>query len=423
MGRVYLARQLDLGRHVVVKVMHEHLAADPAFCERFQRETLLMARFQHPYAVTLLDASVNDPEGPCIIMEFVRGVTLAVLAESNGGRLGPARVGRLLSQLCEALHAAHAAGIVHRDLKPANLMVVDPDTPYEKIKVMDFGLAQLVEPEHRRDGTGPEFAVGTPTYICPEQIQGQELDHRADLYSVGVILYELLAGQSPFGVTSTMELLLAHATEEPRPFPREGAGALVPRAVEDVVLTCLAKNPSDRPASARELAERFAAALTSSDPDSVPELTLPNDAEAEPSMRPAVSDEFDVSTITYRLEAWMPEAIAVHKLKGFMEDIGGDVVENTPGHIRVHLGGTGSAYEMHGAPRSWLRFGRKTGRLEMDLRMKLAHAESGNRLTIKVVMRSLEGFSPLNARWRAFTDQVFCDLRGYLLGQTEEVRA
>src|SRR5262249_30739253 len=117
MGRVYLARQLDLGRQVVVKVMHDHVAADPLFCERFQRETLLMARFQRRYAVTLYDASLNDPQGPCIVMEYIRGVTLDTLLQRNAA-LSPARVGRLLGQLCEVLQAAHGQGIVHRDLKP-----------------------------------------------------------------------------------------------------------------------------------------------------------------------------------------------------------------------------------------------------------------------------------------------------------------
>src|SRR6266487_7033664 len=99
MGRVYLARQIDLGRQVVVKVMHDHIAADPKFRERFQREMLLMARFQHPYVVALYDASLNDPLGPCIVMEYVRGISLDTLIHRNG-RLTPARVGRLLAQLC-----------------------------------------------------------------------------------------------------------------------------------------------------------------------------------------------------------------------------------------------------------------------------------------------------------------------------------
>src|SRR5881227_2068441 len=179
MGRVYLARQLDLGRQVVVKVMHDHIAADPKFRDRFQRETLVMARFQHPYVVTLYDASLNDPQGPCIVMEYIRGVTLDTLLQRNG-RVSPARVSRLLGQLCEALQAAHSEGIVHRDLKPTNLMVVDPDTPYEKIKVMDFGLAKLIQGGNdsvpKGTQTGTDFAVGTPGYISPEQVRGEAMD-------------------------------------------------------------------------------------------------------------------------------------------------------------------------------------------------------------------------------------------------------
>src|SRR5205807_790007 len=134
MGKVFLARQLDLDRQVVVKVRHDHIAADPEFCDRFKRETLLMAKFHHPYAVTLFDASLNDPQGPCIVMEYIKGVPLEDLLQTNKGRMNPARVGRMLGQIFEVLQAAHHQGIIHRDLKPANLMVVDADTPYEKIK-------------------------------------------------------------------------------------------------------------------------------------------------------------------------------------------------------------------------------------------------------------------------------------------------
>ncbi len=233
MGRVYLARQLDLGRQVVVKVMHDHVAKDPLFRERFQRETLLMARFQHHYAVTLYDASLNDPQGPCIVMEYIRGITLDTLLQRNG-RLSPTRVGRLLVQLCEVLQAAHTEGIIHRDLKPANLMVVDPDTPYETIKVMDFGLAKLADTGAAKGKavTGAEFAVGTPGYMCPEQARGEEMDHRGDLYSVGVILYELLSGRLPFSGSCTMDVLLAHATEEAPWFTDIGISGWVPPAIE-----------------------------------------------------------------------------------------------------------------------------------------------------------------------------------------------
>ena len=127
------------------------------------------------------------------------------------------------------MQAAHGEGIIHRDLKPANLMVVDADTPYEKIKVMDFGLAKLLDepcqgPVHKVSETGAEFAVGTPGYISPEQVRGEELDHRSDLYSVGVLLFEMLTGRLPFTGNETMDVLLAHATEAPPTFAEVGSG-------------------------------------------------------------------------------------------------------------------------------------------------------------------------------------------------------
>src|SRR4051794_23964777 len=262
MGRVYLARQLDLGRQVVVKIMHDHIATDSVFRDRFKREMQLMAHFSHPYAVALYDASLDDPQGPCIVMEYLRGVTLDTLLHRNG-RLSPMRCGRLLGQLCEVLQAAHSQGIIHRDLKPANLMVVDPDTPYEILKVMDFGLAKPLahDPEVPAPLTNGDFTVGTPGYMCPEQARGEEMDHRGDLYSVGAILFELLAGRLPFSGSSTMDVLLAHATEEPPRFDEVGAAGVVPPSIETVVHSCLAKFPDERPANARELAERYETAL------------------------------------------------------------------------------------------------------------------------------------------------------------------
>src|SRR5436309_12715291 len=152
----------------------------------------------------------------------------------------------MLGQLCEALQAAHSQGIIHRDLKPTNLMVVDPDTPYEMIKVMDFGLAKLMgksKDPMKVTGSATDFAVGTPGYMCPEQARGEDMDHRGDLYSVGAILFELLAGRLPFSGASTMDVLLAHATEEPPRFADVGALGLVSASVESVVLKCLAKKP------------------------------------------------------------------------------------------------------------------------------------------------------------------------------------
>jgi serine/threonine protein kinase len=423
MGRVYLAKQTDLGRQVVVKVMHDHIAKDPKFHERFQRETLLMARFQHPFVVTLYDASLNDPEGPCIVMEYIRGVSLDTLLHRNG-RLSAARVVRLLGQLCEALQAAHDAGIVHRDLKLANLMVVDPDTPYEKIKVMDFGLAKLTDNHslsmHKISDTGADFAVGTPGYISPEQVRGDEMDHRSDLYSVGVILFELLTGRLPFTGNETMDVLLAHATEMPPTFADIGATEWVSPAVEAVVQCCLAKHPAERPSCARELAERFEAALASEvlpQPAAVASETPATDEPVQPEPNQRITP-YDPTIVVHHMEAWMPETIAAYKLRGFVYDVGGEVIESVPGMIRVRLGGRGSPYRLTArGPLSWLGLGRKAGLIEMDLLLERNNPLQQSLLTITVVMRSPVHGAGLNPVWRARCNEVFCDLRAYLMGQ------
>jgi serine/threonine-protein kinase len=429
MGRVYLARQVDLCRQVVVKVMHDHIATDPKFRERFQRETLLMARFQHPYAVTLYDASLTDPQGPCIIMEYIRGVTLDTLLQRNG-RLGAPRVGRLLGQLCEALQTAHGQGIIHRDLKPANLMIVDPDTPYEKIKVMDFGLAKLVDaPQmamHKSSDTGGDFAVGTPGYISPEQVRGDEMDQRSDLYGVGIILYELLTGRLPFSGGETMDVLLAHATEPPPSFADLGASGWVTPAIEAVVQSCLTKQPGDRPPSARDLFERFEAALAfepltsppgkNGEPET-PETLASNTSSPGPASAAA---DYDPEVVSHQLEAWMPEKIAVYKLRGFVSEADGEIVENVPGRIRLRLGGKGSPYESRkqGAL-AW--FGRGRGGRFIDVELRLERSSDPGQqslLVIKVLMRCPDNpAAATDPDWLARCTQVFCDLRAHLMAQ------
>ncbi len=414
MGRVYLARQTDLGRQVVVKVMHEHVASDPKFIERFKRETLLMAQFQHPYAVTLYDASLNDPQGPCIVMEYIKGVSLEALLQRNG-RFTPTRVGRLLGQVCEVLYSAHGQGIIHRDLKPANLLIVDHDTPYEKVKVMDFGLAKKVDAGALNKGTvtGTDFAVGTPGYISPEQIRGEQSDHRSDLYSVGVILFELLTGGLPFKGRATMEMLLAHATEQPPSFADADAGSWVPAAVEAVVRTCLAKDPAERPASARDLAEEYETALAQE--ETALETALPADHPRARAGAGAAPKVVDPNTVVHEIEAWMPEAIAKYKLRGFVHDKNGEVIESQPGLIRVRMGGSGTAYGGGGSGFSWLGLGRKSGVIDMELRMERVGAESDSLLRVTVLMRDDRRKGAMDPATRDLCTQIFCDLRGYLM--------
>ena len=420
MGRVYLARDAQLPRQVVVKVMHDHIASDPKFAQRFKRETDMTARFQHPSAVMLHDASLHDPQGPCIIMEYIRGITLDELLIRNT-RLSPMRVGRLLGQLCEVLYAAHSQGIIHRDLKPSNLMVVDPDTPYEKIKVMDFGLAKLVSPPslNKITESNIDFAVGTPGYICPELVRGEQADHRGDIYSVGVVLYEMLSGRLPFSGGSTMDILLAHATEPPPFFAEIGGSEWVPPHIEEVVRICLAKDPKDRPQSARDLAERYETALAHQ--EQVIESTLPANhprAQAQqqtPMPRPR-AQVVDPAAVIHHLDAWMPEKIALYKLRGFVQDVGGDVVESIPGKIRVRIGGDRGGYTRRGAF-SWLGIG-KPPEIDIELCLEQIDSVKNSQLHITVVLRVAGKNVNEDPLWHARCDKVFCDLRAYLMGNT-----
>jgi serine/threonine-protein kinase len=439
MGRVYLARQTDLGRQVVVKVMHDHIAADPKFRDRFQRETLLMARFQHAHAVTLYDASLNDPAGPCIVMEYVKGTNLETLLARNG-RMSAPRVGRVIVQLAEVLQAAHDEGIIHRDLKPANLMILDADTPKERIKVMDFGLAKLVEAEQCRKvtDTNIDFAVGTPGYICPEQVRGEAMDHRGDLYSVGVMMYELLTGRLPFQGASSMDVLLAHATEVPPSFAELGLGGLIPPPVEELVLHLLAKDPDDRPQSAKELAERFDAAIDHAQaqadsrvgmpgladtprPGAAPtepvgvemvqleQVAVPEYTPAPPAQRESARE---LSALPFHMEAWMPEVIAIRKLRGFVHDCGGEVLESVPGLIRVRLSRTKTPT----SAMSWLGLSRRSGPIDVELHLHRVDPRQENKLTIHVLFRPSHTSLLGDEKWRERCSDIFVQLRAYLMG-------
>jgi serine/threonine-protein kinase len=425
MGRVFLARQLDLpDRQVVIKVMTDHIAADVKFKERFKREIASMGRFQHPYAVTLYDFSFDDPQGPCIVMEYVRGVNLDALLQRNG-RFTPARVGRLLGQLCEALQAAHERGIVHRDLKPANLMVVDADTPREKVKVMDFGLAKTIDASALKKvtETNVDFAIGTPAYICPEQVRDGAMDHRGDLYAVGVLAYELLTGRLPFPGPDPMDMLLGHATELPQTFEEVGVGEWVPPEVERVVMRCLAKDPAERPQSARELAAEYEAALAQAASTLPPPAPLPADepdtAGPDKPFQPIyVAPPDDPNAIVFTLQAWMPAVVALVKLRGYVHDARGEVLSSEPGLVKVELPGGGSM-----PPKgrlSWLGFARKPGPIVLELYLQQTDGRE-NLLQIQALFRPADSTPATDQHWRARCVAHFINLRGYMIGQTAVV--
>jgi eukaryotic-like serine/threonine-protein kinase len=400
---------------VVVKVMNEEAAAQPQFREFFEREAALLTRFRHPNVVALIDASA-DPAEPCIVMEYVHGTTLTELLRQSR-RFTPDQVGKLLGPLCAALYAAHSAGIVHRDLKPDNLMVVGFGTEQQTLKIMDFGLATLAGAVYisldKLQGDASASAAGTPEYMPPEHIRGDEADHRADIYTVGVILFEMLTGRLPFDRASVDELFDAHVNEEPPNFEDVAAGD-VPPALEAVVRSCLSKYPAERPQSAWELAKLYgkATGMRIMDP---PGQAAPGPGPAGAS--PAAPTQ-DANAVIHEIDAYMPERLAVAKLRGFVEDVGGELVDSVPGVIHIRLGGSRCRYQppVEGAL-AWLGLGSKRRR-QISLELRLAKSDPGHpsQLHITILLRPATGDSlPEDPRWHDCCARIYTDLRGYLM--------
>ena len=259
MGSVWLVRHRTLEFERALKLILPAFAADPVFRSRLFREARAMVKIVHPNAVAVYDANVA--EGIAYIeMEFVKGVPLSSLLEP-GEPMPLDWTTRILQQLCDVLQAAHDQRIVHRDLKPSNLMLLeDTANGLERLKVLDFGIAKFLDSGDQETLTQTAFPVGTVAYASPEQLLGEPVDARSDVYSVGVILYELLVGTRPFtGVSAS--IIHAHLETPPPAFSSRKMARAVPPAVEEVVRHCLAKKPEDRPQSARALAEAFQDAI------------------------------------------------------------------------------------------------------------------------------------------------------------------
>ncbi len=349
-GEVFLAEPLRYPNfRVVVKRVHDHAANHPKFRQLFEAEVRSMRNFSHPYAVRLLDASVDDPIGPCMVMEYVPGITLEAMLEREKC-LETERVAKLLGYLGHALEAAHHAGIIHRDLKPANLMVIHAGEPSETIKVMDFGFAGFVARPHIQlaelTGHGPVFALGTPEYVSPEMIRGDPVDTRSDLYSVGVILFEMLTGRLPFLYPQMEQVLAAHVKSPPPKFHQMGCGH-VPAGVEATVQLALSKYANERHQSAREMVQEFGRVLGEQLWDSTaPEGWEPTEHSGRyipaktPASRPGLESTagHDPFRMADAFEVAIPERLIAAKIRGFVEDVDATVLESEPGLIRLQVG-------------------------------------------------------------------------------------
>lgn len=248
MGTVYRATHVLIDRPVAIKVLNQRFVEDDAARARFRREAKAAGRLQHTNAVTVTDFGQSTEGYVYLVMELLEGRTLRdILAKE--APLDPARAVSLMLQVSAAVAAAHEAGIIHRDLKPANIFIVQrPDVP-SVVKVLDFGIAKLaaeiLDEDDPKTLTQIGAMIGTPRYMSPEQCDGIELTPAADVYSLGVILYEMLTGTVPFSGSTPLAIAMKHTTEIPRK-PREFV-ASIPQPLEDIVLHALEKDPNDRP--------------------------------------------------------------------------------------------------------------------------------------------------------------------------------
>jgi serine/threonine-protein kinase len=254
MGKVYRAEQAPLGRPCALKVLNPNYAgeADPEFHRRFFLEASIASKLAHPNTVTIFDYGRTDDDVYYMAMELLEGQTLH-RAIRESGSLAEDRALHIAKQVCRSLREAHAIGVIHRDLKPANIFLVQHGDEADFVKVLDFGLVKNLneKPDDQLTQTG--LFMGSPKYMAPEQIQGNPVDARTDIYSLGIILYEMLTGKVPFDRTTSVSILMAHVNEPPPPMRQVKPDLIVSPAVEEIVMRSIAKDPNVRYSSMDDL--------------------------------------------------------------------------------------------------------------------------------------------------------------------------
>lgn len=247
MGSVFLARDVETGERFAVKVLHPEIASEPRVLQRFINEATAARRISHPAVVRVIDAGEIRRGTAFLVMEFVDGVSLRRLLRR--GALPEARAVAIACALAAGLESAHAVGVVHRDLKPENVLI-PRGVRAVAARIVDFGIARIIDGPRL---TTARHVMGTPQYISPEQAMGAAMDGRADIYSFGVLLYEMLTGDLPFDDEDPEALLRKHIKERPIPISGGAAPRRVSPALERLVMRCLEKSPRLRPADMAEV--------------------------------------------------------------------------------------------------------------------------------------------------------------------------
>jgi serine/threonine-protein kinase len=257
MGVVYAGTHPEIGKRVAIKVLGPHAAQHPDLIRRFKEEARAVNKIRHPNIIDIF-AFNQLPDGRhYFVMEYLEGESLTARLER--GEMEFSEMRRLLGQICSALEAAHEEGVIHRDLKPDNIWVATQHRSESRIKLLDFGIAKLSDHPPNVKTTQAGVSLGTPHYMPPEQGLGRPVDHRADIYALGVVLYQIFAGALPFDGATTHEIVLKHVTEAPR--RPSSHRPIAPAAMERIILDCLEKSPERRPQSVRALSERIEAAF------------------------------------------------------------------------------------------------------------------------------------------------------------------
>ena len=403
--QIFEASDTVQSRDVVVKCLRPEMSHNPTALDAFRREIHIHSRFSHPLVPAHIDGS-PDGDCPVLVLERIRGLELCEIL--SGGRMEGRRACRLIGQLCTVLQSAHQQGIVHRDLKPGNILVQYPGTERERIKLIDFGLAQMSSlfMFGTRDLMTLQSpgASGTPEYISPEQIHGQEGDFKSDIYSLGVMFYEMVSGRRPFSGATPSELMTAHLESEPEEFEDMGLADVIPVELEILIRRCMAKYPEQRPPSVEDIALYIEEELGFKVYEPVAEPSTPVKENEQ-------SEELDLiprGAYVHEVEATLIESLATLKLRGFLSDLGADVIQSEPGRIRVSLSR---------APESE-RQRRRSSKLilecDLNLQVQMQTTQKGsqNGMLVRLIFTSPNGLMTPIEKGQA--DRIYRNLQAYL---------